>query len=72
MTDRIHHKVILGECKWRESFDETEAIQKLYGRAYLVKAEGEKTFYLFTKNPANPKLGKPLDLTVVDAETMLD
>ncbi len=72
MTDRIHHKVILGECKWRESFDETEAIQKLYGRAYLIKAEGEKAFYLFTKNPANPKLGKPLDLTVVDAETMLD
>ena len=52
--------------------DETEAIRKLYGRAYLVKEEGERAFYLFTKNPANSKLGTPLDLTVVDAETMLD
>ncbi|WEV67354.1 ATP-binding protein [Bifidobacterium sp. ESL0769] len=45
-------RIIIGECKWRNSFNETEAIDKLKARAGLVKGfPVDRTgFILFSKN----------------------
>jgi hypothetical protein len=40
----------VGECKYRESFDETEAMRELERRATLVRDYEPKSFYLFSKH----------------------
>ncbi|WEV66622.1 ATP-binding protein [Bifidobacterium sp. ESL0764] len=44
-------RLLIGECKWRNTFDVTEAIDKLQGRAGLVKGfpAGKTDFMLFSK-----------------------
>lgn len=49
-ADRFAKKVLLGECKWRESFDETAALAKLRQRAQLVKGYEAAGYYLFSKH----------------------
>ena len=46
---------LFGECKWRNSFNETEAIEKLHQRAGLVRGyqAGNAWLMLFTKNPVS-------------------
>ena len=44
-------KILLGECKWRESVNETEALKNLEERVGLVKGYEDCWLYLFTKNP---------------------
>lgn len=44
------HSIIFGECKWRNAFDETEAIRTLEHRAGLVKGTWDAWYYLFTKH----------------------
>lgn len=48
-ADRFAKKALLGECKWRESFDETEALGKLRQRAHLIKGYEVAGLYLFSK-----------------------
>lgn len=45
-------RILLGECKWRNSFNEVEAIDKLQACAGLVKGFpiGKTEFLLFSKN----------------------
>lgn len=50
-ADKPSKQILLGECKWRGSFDETEALRNLEARAALVKGYEERTFALFTKLP---------------------
>ena len=40
----------MGECKYRESFDETEVMRELERRAVLVRGYEPKSFYLFSKH----------------------
>ena len=42
--------MLVGECKYRESFDETEAMRELERRATLVRGYEPKSFYLFSKH----------------------
>ena len=44
---------LLGECKWRESVDETQAVEKLHARSSLFKDYKEFWYALFTKNEAS-------------------
>ena len=39
------------ECKWRNSFNETEALQNLEHRSTLLKGYTKKSFILFSKRP---------------------
>lgn len=47
---------MLGECKWRNSLNETKAIAQLVGRAGLVPGypADDARFILFTKEPVSP------------------
>ena len=53
-------QIIFGECKWRSSFNETEAINALEHRSDLVCGRWKtRYYYLFTKNDVSEKtLGK--------------
>ncbi|MBT1162246.1 ATP-binding protein [Bifidobacterium sp. SO1] len=74
MADPINHKVLLGECKWRESFDETDAIDKLHRRSSLITAKGDRLLYLFTKRPTHETTRQRATaepaFTLIDAQTM--
>lgn len=73
--DSINGKLLLGECKWRNEVNETEAIATLRGRSRLVGKDEERLFVLFTKYPAYPATKKKAqadpDLLLVDAKSML-
>lgn len=45
-------QILIGECKWRNSFNETEAVERLRGRAGLIRGYLPETarFVLFSKN----------------------
>lgn len=69
-------QVIFGECKWRNAFDETEALQTLEHRSSLVNGSwNDIHYFLFTKNDvssgARKKVGKDARLHVVTANEML-
>lgn len=49
-ADRFQKKAIIGECKWRNSFDESEAIGKLMGRDGCIKGYDVCAHWLFSKN----------------------
>lgn len=76
MADSFHHKVLLGECKWRETINETETIDTLKSRSPLVKENGDRIFYLFTKNPVSEatcrKTALEDNLHLVDARRMME
>ena len=41
--------LIAGECKWRNAFDETEAIRNIAHRATLIGGYDDRRLVLFTK-----------------------
>ncbi len=44
-------RLLIGECKYRETFDETEVLQKLEARAGLVKGYTVEAKFVFSKYP---------------------
>ena len=48
-ADNIDGKILLGECKWRNDVDETDATQTLLDRQRLIPGYGQRWSYLFTK-----------------------
>lgn len=54
-ADSTSHAAIVGECKWRDSFNETSAIEALEHRAGLLRNCDELHYILFTKNPLSAK-----------------
>ncbi|MCH4082293.1 MAG: ATP-binding protein [Atopobiaceae bacterium] len=70
--DRSH--MLVGECKWRNSFDETEALRLLERRAAIFAGSAEVTYALFTKRKVSDgtvrKAKDREDLLLVDAERM--
>lgn len=48
-TNSIEHKLLVGECKWRSSFNESAAIEALEHRSTLLKGFIRRYFMLFTK-----------------------
>lgn len=75
MADAINHKVLLGECKWRERINETETINTLKNRSPLIKEQGDRILYLFTKHPVSEmtrhKAALEDNLHLIDASQML-
>ncbi len=75
-ADKASKSVLLGECKWRNSFNEAKAIEALEYRAPLVKGYTRRSFCLFTKNRASAatleKVKSRADLAVVSAGEMFD
>ncbi len=73
-ADAIDKTILLGECKWRNSFNETEALQALMERSNLISDYDTKWFYLFSKLPVSKatqdKVGS--DVRFVHAETLYE
>lgn len=47
-------QLLVGECKWRNSFDEAQTLEELAHRATLIPGEWHDVHrYLFCKNPAS-------------------
>ena len=46
--------LLIGECKYRNDFNETEAIEGLRGKRSLVRGREASWFYLFSKHPVRP------------------
>lgn len=68
--------ILLGECKWRNSFNESRALELLEHRAPLVKGYSDRSFYLFTKEPVSEatqgKAKARKDLAIVTADEMFE
>ena len=54
-ADRFSKTMIVGECKWRNEFDESEALSKLKDRAHCIKDFTPVQYWLFSKNPLSSK-----------------
>ena len=52
-SDDIDKKLLVGECKWRNSIDEGAVIAALDHRSRLISGYGECHRYLFTKVPVS-------------------
>lgn len=54
-ADPQERRILIGECKWRNSINETKVIGQLTGRAGLVPgyAREHTRFVLFTKEPVS-------------------
>lgn len=52
-ASRAERAALFCECKWRNGFDETEALAALEQRSRLVGRFGSRTYALITKNPVS-------------------
>lgn len=59
-ADRISKKLVIGECKYRESFDETAEIEDLESKRNLVKGYTATSFMLLTKHDVSEATKKKL------------
>ncbi len=50
-ADKPSKQILLGECKWRGTFNETEALEKLESRSTLIKGYDRRHLALFAKEP---------------------
>lgn len=75
-ADRISKQLIIGECKYRESFDETAEIEDLAGKKGLIKGYTATNLMLFTKHDISPatheKLANRTDWKVVTLKDMYE
>ena len=75
-ADKESKAILLGECKWRNSFNESRAVELLERRALLVKGYSHRSFFLFTKEPVSESTQKKAkardDLTLVTAGEMFE
>ena len=49
-ADPLEQKLLIGECKWRKRFDETDMIESLKARVGLISGYRETSLIFFTKN----------------------
>ena len=52
-SDEIEKKLLVGECKWRNSLNETETLVALQDRCRLLPGYASYERYLFTKQPCS-------------------
>ena len=67
-------RLLIGECKYRTSFDETEALEALMAKRKLVKGCEARWFALFSRYPVHPATAKKYagrdDVSFVTLEDM--
>lgn len=73
----VERRLLLGECKWRNHVDETEAVERLKARRPLIKGRYDRCdYYLFTKLPVSGgtrrKALQDDTLHLVDAQAMVE
>ena len=72
----IEHKLLVGECKWRNSFDEATAFEMLQGHAELLRGYRQTYYMLFSKSQfskgTRDKAAKRSDLQLVTLDDLYD
>lgn len=74
-SDEIEHDVLLGECKWRNSVNVSEAVSVLQARSSLMGRYHRQWLYLFTKARVGEDVAQRRtsdDIRLVCAEDMYD
>ncbi len=75
-TAKATSSALFGECKWRGSFDETEALRKLEQRASLPGDFRERYYVLFSREPVSQKTRRKAaerdDVRLIDAEGLYE
>lgn len=51
LADPQTKRILLGECTWRNSFNETKAVEALLGREGLIPGYDDTRFMVFSKHP---------------------
>ena len=74
-ANRQDGALLCGECKWRNDFDESEAVRVVEHRASLVPGKWrQRSYVLFTKRPASKgtraKMASRGDLLLVSAQDL--
>ena len=73
-ADRVSKRLVIGECKYRESFDESAEIDDLESKRGLVKGFAASHFMLFCKHDVSAATKKKLaargDWQIVTLEDM--
>lgn len=76
VADASRAHMLLGECKWRNDFDETKAVRLLAQRADAFAGEASRSYVLFTKKPVSEgtlvKASSREDLVLVDVDQMFE
>lgn len=57
----VSKTALIGECKYRNSFNETEAVESILGKTHLLKGYEVEKCYLFSKEPVSAKTLKKYD-----------
>ena len=57
-ASRTSKIAVIGECKYRNSFNETEAAESVLGKAHLLPGFSVEGYYLFSKSPVSAKTAK--------------
>ena len=75
-ADNQSKSILFGECKWRNSFNESEAIDLLEYRAKLIKGYSDYTYCLFSKEATSEatqgKAAARTDLHLITADEMFE
>lgn len=71
-ADDIEKRILLGECKWREHFNETETLDLLQDRTRLIPGYSFYALYLFTKRPVSSATRNKTLATCVCIEDMYE
>ena len=70
----IERELLVGECKWRNEFDESSALETLRGRSELLRGYARKYYLLFSKTGFSKgmkeRAGKDADLRLVTVEDL--
>lgn len=73
-TNAIEHELLVGECKWRNSFNESDAIKTLDHRSTLLRGFNRTHLVLFSKRSVSPatqqKASERDDLRLVSASDL--
>ena len=68
-VNSIERELLVGECKWRNSFDEAGALRTLMSRAELLRGYDRKHYMIFSKGKfsdgAKARAGQGGDLWLV-------
>lgn len=74
VVDPQSKAILIGECNYRGSFDESEAIERLEARRFLVRGYEAKGMYLFTKHEVSEgtrsKIARRNDLVLVTLDDL--
>lgn len=74
VADKASKQILLGECKWRAAFNETEVLRKLESRSELVRGFESRYYALFTKAPVSATTAEKAaargDLMLVSTEDL--